>query len=152
MLAPEIVGARVLDLFAGTGALGIEALSRAAAHATFVEQDRATAEILCTNLKAVAGADANLLRMPVARALTQLADGEPFDIVFADPPYDLNLLQPTVDALAQHALVTGGGLVVCEHSSRQNPPAAPDSWNSVDSRSYGEVALAFFRTDKGDES
>ncbi|MEE8409976.1 MAG: 16S rRNA (guanine(966)-N(2))-methyltransferase RsmD [Myxococcota bacterium] len=152
MAAPEIVGARVLDLFAGTGALGIEALSRGAAHSTFVEQDRGTAALLATNLHTVAGADTELLQMPVARALAQLDGGAPFDIVFADPPYDLELLQPTVDALVQHALVSADGLVVCEHGSRQKPPAAPSGWAAGKTRSYGDVALTFFQVDKGDQA
>ncbi len=143
MLLPELQGARVLDLFAGTGALGIEALSRGAASAVFVEKDRRAASALRRNLEVV-GAQARVMTLDAARALEALAGAaERFAIVFLDPPYESGLLQPSVDQLAQTGLVTG--LMVCEHATRKPPPVAPLGWACVRTRAYGDVTLSLLR-------
>jgi 16S rRNA (guanine966-N2)-methyltransferase len=140
MLAPELEGTAILDLFAGTGALGLEALSRGAGSAVFVESDRRTAQLLEQNLATVGG-DGQVLAMPAARALTTLTG--PFDIAFLDPPYDANLLGPTLADLAARDLVRE--LLVCEHRGSEEPPAAPSGWTRSDARRFGDVALAFYR-------
>jgi 16S rRNA (guanine(966)-N(2))-methyltransferase RsmD len=120
VLAPRIAGARVLDAFAGTGALGIEALSRAAAAVTFVEQDRRAQALIEANL-ARCGIDTGytVLRSSVAHAADQLRGQTPFDIVLMDPPYDA----PPGPALAAlEPLVTASGIVVFEHSRRTEVP------------------------------
>jgi 16S rRNA (guanine(966)-N(2))-methyltransferase RsmD len=150
MLAPELARARILDLFAGTGALGIEALSRGAASAVFVEKDRAAAALLEQNLAVLGDADASVMAEPVGRALETLAARRArFDIVFADPPYDAGLLAPTLSALAEHRLVAARGIVVCEHHGKGEPPAPPVAWHLSQTRAYGDVALSFFGPDKG---
>ena len=120
ILAPRIRGARVLDGYAGTGALGIEALSRGALSATFVDEDRRAAALIAENI-AHCGIAGPVCYHPskVARALESLRGHDPFDIVLFDPPYapehdsDLDaILRAAADLLAHH------GLVVLEHARR----------------------------------
>src|SRR5215212_4766062 len=99
ILAPRIEGSRVLDGFAGTGAIGIEALSRGAAHVTFVEKDRRAVALIQANL-AVCGVEAvyNIEQDEVAAALRH--GGTTFDLILLDPPYELHPISPTLEAAA----------------------------------------------------
>lgn len=108
----EVVeGARVLDAFAGTGALGLEALSRGAAHATFMETDRAALAALRANIEAFGAADrATVLPLDATRPPT----GEPFSLIFLDPPYGRGLAVAAVAALARARRIAAGALVVAE--------------------------------------
>jgi 16S rRNA (guanine(966)-N(2))-methyltransferase RsmD len=150
-LAPVIPEAQVLDLFAGTGALGIEALSRGASHATFVERDPVTADILRTNLSATGLAD----RATVVRSAAVVFAGRhhlaPFTLVLCDPPYDLPL-GGLLDVL--EALDAGGGLaahatVVVERDKRD--PALDGELElrgllAIDRRrAYGDTVLLYLR-------
>jgi 16S rRNA (guanine966-N2)-methyltransferase len=114
-LLGDVSGARVLDLYAGSGALGIEALSRGAAAATFVERDSRALASLRRNLEAV-GADAQVVRRDVVRFLT--ADVGPFDLVFVDPPYDsaVGLAEPLSERLP--AVLTREARIVTESDKR----------------------------------
>src|SRR3989441_12933158 len=100
-LAPWLEGARVLDLFAGAGGVGLEALSRGAAHATFVERDARAVAALAANVRALGvGSRARVVRAEVGRALGRLAAaGERYDVVFLDPPYDGDVGAATLAAL-----------------------------------------------------
>lgn len=139
----SVAGARVLDLYAGTGALGIEAISRGAASAVFVESARPAIAALRSNL-ATLGIEpiCRVIAEPVARAVPKLkADPAPFDLVFADPPYDdvdeaLTALEALAPALSQ------GARVVLEHASRR-PPRPSATFGVVRTRTYGDTALAF---------
>lgn len=137
ILADRVEGARVLDLYAGSGSLGIEALSRGAASAVFVERD---AECLRGNLKEF-GLDAEVREGEVGRVVPALAG--PFDLVFADPPYarDAKALPPEV--FADLALLPDGPLVVLHH--RRGRPAYPDGLVARDLRDYGGATVAFLR-------
>ena len=141
----DIDGARILDLFAGSGALAIEALSRGAAHATVVEQGKQPLAAIRRNLEAlgIGEAQATVVADDVTRALGRL-DG-PFDIVFADPPYrHAGALIPVVlDAAA--ALLASDGLVVVEHAARAPAPPAPRAMQIEQTRRYGAAALSFYR-------
>jgi 16S rRNA (guanine966-N2)-methyltransferase len=141
ILAPRLAGARFLDLFSGTGAIGIEALSRGAASAVFVESDRRAAEVLAKNLAIVGGG--RLVGQPVERALAGL-DGQSFDIVFMDPPYRAGLLDGTLAALAERSLCAPGGVVICEHFKKTAAPEAPDGLRFVETRYWGDTALSFY--------
>jgi len=102
ILEPELDGARVLDLFAGSGAGGIEALSRGAASAIFVEKDQGAAAVIDTNLRAagLAGPDATVIRWDVVRWLAEANAGAAFDLVLVDPPYaETDVLIRTLTAL-----------------------------------------------------
>jgi 16S rRNA (guanine966-N2)-methyltransferase len=131
-------GGRVLDLFAGTGALGIEALSRGAASAVFVERDARTAEVLRKNLDAL-GIDAEVRRSDVAAALRDARDrGETYDLVVCDPPYRLapELGRPLTEALGP--VLAGGARVVTE-SDRRAPLDL--ELPLTDERRYGDTLI-----------
>src|SRR5262245_8949602 len=112
ILGEAVEGTSVLDLFAGTGALGLEALSRGAVHATFVEEDRRVAAVLQRNITSVGG-DTRVLLKPLPRALANLA-GNKFHLVFLDPPYDKNLLPSCLEGLLHNDLLHGAAILVCE--------------------------------------
>ena len=118
VLAPRLEDAVVLDLFAGAGALGIEALSRGAKHAVFVEKARRACDAIERNLEELAlEGRAELRRGDVRAKLVEL--GGPFDVVFADPPYGSGALGATLAALGDSELVARGGLVVVEHHHKE---------------------------------
>jgi len=147
MLSPRLAGARVLDLFAGTGALGLEALSRGAAHAVFVDKARQALDALASNIDAVAptGERAQVLPLPAERALATLERGEQrFDLVFLDPPYAEKLLEPTLHSLVARGLLLPCALVVCEHHGREPAPVAPATLSLLETRRFGDVALSLF--------
>ena len=110
-LAPRLPGSRVLDLFAGTGVLGFEALSRGAAHATFVDRDRAAARVLAQRRDDL-GADATVVHGDALRWLAGLPPAALWDVVFLDPPFGTTLLEATLAASA--ARLTAGGVVYVE--------------------------------------
>ncbi|HEX3464226.1 MAG TPA: 16S rRNA (guanine(966)-N(2))-methyltransferase RsmD [Candidatus Elarobacter sp.] len=141
ILGPRVTDARVLDLFAGTGALGFESLSRGAAHVTFVEKHRPTANALRTAAHALGVADhVDVINAPAERAATALTGR--YDLVFADPPYAHAYPQPAFTALRAHRAIDPATTIVYEHSSRE--PAPCDPAMRVDrTERYGEVALAF---------
>ena len=117
ILQPEIGGARFLDLFSGSGAIGIEALSRGAAFAVFVEKDRAAAECIRKNLAFTkVGDNGQILRKDVGAALKSLEKGEPFDLIFMDPPYGRGLERQVLEYLAHSSLLAEEGTVVVEAS------------------------------------
>jgi pantetheine-phosphate adenylyltransferase len=140
----DLRDACLLDLFAGSGALGIEALSRGAARVTFVEQGASAANILRRNLQACGfAARARVLQMPVARALAVLErEHETFDGVLADPPYGRGLVADTIQRLTAHTLLGPGGWVVLEHHVDEPPPAASDTLRLTQARRYGKTGVA----------
>jgi 16S rRNA (guanine966-N2)-methyltransferase len=146
-LAPALPGARVLDLFAGAGAVGLEALSRGAAHATFVERDGRAVAALEANVAALGVGDrTRIMRMDVGRALGRLAaDGERFDMVFLDPPYDGDLAAETLAALGAGAVTAAAAVVVAQHFTKRAPGAAYGVLVAFRARRFGETTLTFFR-------
>ena len=146
ILAAHLPDARVLDLFAGTGALGIEALSRGAAHATFVDQDRRVHGFLTRNVAPFAQ-QATLLAMSAAQAVAHLGQGkQQFDLIFMDPPYHQGLLNPTLEIIAKQALLSSTGVVVCEHFTPAEPPHAPAGWQCFKQRAFGDVSISLWGT------
>ena len=145
VLAPRVSGARLLDAYAGTGALGIEALSRGAGHATFVDSDRQAQALVAENLGRCGIADGYaIIRASAGRAFETIRSNPvfvPFDIILLDPPYDY----PAGEALAGvDALVAPDGLVVLEHA-RRSP--VPDHVGRLVLRRdliSGDSALAFY--------
>ena len=149
ILEPELDGARVLDLFAGSGAGGIEALSRGAASAIFVEKDQGAAAVIDTNLRAagLAGPDATVIRWDVVRWLAEANAGAVFDLVLVDPPYaETDVLIRTLTALgAADAPLAPGARVVAKHFWRDRPPDRIGLLASERDRRFGETALTFYR-------
>lgn len=121
VLAPRVAGARVLDVYAGTGAVALEALSRGATSAVCIEHDRRAAALIAEN-RARLGADQRcmILRADARRTLDAPIGGGPFEIVFLDPPYDVEDLDDLVAAAVTHR--AAGGILVLEHASRRVPP------------------------------
>ncbi len=118
-LAPILPGARCLDLFAGTGALGLEALSRGAGHVTFVERDRALAEAIEGHLERLEGRDGEVVQAD-AFAWLAGADG-PFDIVFLDPPFDCDRLGELCTLLCSNRLIRPGSRIYVEFPLHRLP-------------------------------
>ncbi len=154
ILYDRVTNARVLDLFAGTGALGIEALSRGAARAVFVEQDVPTSNLVRKNVHALGFAErGKVMTQPAARAIAELTrNGDTFDLVFLDPPYDDGLLAPTMALLDASPIIAVDAMVVCEHRSSDPPPGAPPTFVLEDTRRYGEVSMSFYLRAKGPAS
>ncbi len=149
ILAGRGTDALVLDLFAGTGALGLEALSRGARQAVFVESQRSALTCLMQNIRTVGLEGTSVLAMPAERALEQLSRrGQRFDLVFLDPPFSSNLLAASLTQLSTLDLLAPSAMVVCEHAGKAKPPTPPPPLAMRASRTYGDVALTFY--EKGD--
>ncbi|MEP7020902.1 MAG: 16S rRNA (guanine(966)-N(2))-methyltransferase RsmD [Pseudonocardiales bacterium] len=142
----DLSGARVLDLFAGTGAVGLEALSRGAATACFVESDRGACETLQHNGDAVGLPGVEIHRRAVDAYLSA-ATVEPFDLVFADPPYSLAepQLAGLLGTLATPQWLAESAIVVVERSVRGIEPAWPDAIEAIKQKRYGEGVLWYGR-------
>ena len=143
-LMPWLPGARFLDLFAGAGGVGLEALSRGAAHVTFVERDARAVAALRQNVEALGvTAGARVVRGDVARQLAGLADA-PFTLVFLDPPYDAETAA-TLEALGAPDLIVPDALVIVQHLTKRPPPARAGGLAAFRTRRFGETTLTFFR-------
>jgi len=138
--------ARVLDLFAGSGALGLEALSRGAARATFVEQDRRAAAAIDALAQEWQEGAASVVCADAVGWLGQANDAGPFDIVFLDPPYDSDLLSAAAAALAKSGKLAPDARVYLESRARAVLPALPDGWQSLRDGRAGEVGYHLFAT------
>lgn len=150
-LAGDIEGALVLDLFAGTGSFTIEALSRDAASVTAIERDRRTVSLLRGNLRALAlDKDCLVVNMEVRYAVPMLYEqGKRFDLIFADPPYEMGYVASTLDLLEKHPLYHDGSMIVFEHSKREGWGASPWEGHAVESRRYGDTVLTVVRAPGG---
>ncbi|MDQ4213175.1 16S rRNA (guanine(966)-N(2))-methyltransferase RsmD [Microbacterium capsulatum] len=140
-----IAGARVLDLYAGSGALGLEAVSRGARSADLVERARPAAAIVRRNAQAVAkalgGAIAARVHESAVHAMLSRASG-PFDLVFTDPPYDLSDADMTADLVALTPLLSPDAVVVIERARRSTPPdLAAAGLELIREKAYGDTAL-----------
>ncbi|MFQ5894355.1 MAG: 16S rRNA (guanine(966)-N(2))-methyltransferase RsmD [Nitrospinota bacterium] len=146
ILGLRVEGARVLDLFAGTGALGLEALSRGAAEVLFIEKDPVAFRLLGENLVHCGfGARGRLLRADVRGALRSLArKGERFDLVFLDPPYRTGLLGRSLGLLGAGELLKRGAWVVAEHWGREDTPHSAGRLRRFRLSRQGEAALSFY--------
>jgi 16S rRNA (guanine966-N2)-methyltransferase len=143
ILAPRMDDARVLDLFAGSGALGFESISRGAAHVTFVERNKATADALRTTARTFGiESQVNVLNLAAERAAQSLAGR--YDLVFADPPFDDAYPEAVFGALRKRGAIDADTTIVYEHRSRGVEPADAAMTLERVAR-YGEVSLAFLR-------
>ena len=151
ILAPRIAGARVLDAYAGTGAVGLEAFSRGAAHVTFIEQDRRAHALIEANLASCGITDGYaIIHANVARGLEMLRDRPPFDIILLDPPYER--LRPTgrendtvVRALVAAAeLMAPDGVLILEHARRRRAPDAAGRVVCSREVTSGDSALSLY--------
>jgi 16S rRNA (guanine(966)-N(2))-methyltransferase RsmD len=146
-LMPWIPGARVLDLFAGSGAVGLEALSRGAASATFVERDPRALDALRQNIDALGvRSRARWVRGDAIREVDRLAAAaERFALVFLDPPYDAGLVPKTLARLGEGRVTEPDAIVVAQHPTKQPPPETAGRLSAYRARRFGETTLTFFR-------
>ena len=136
-----ITDARVLDVFAGTGALGLEALSRGAEHATFIENGRIGARLITDNIdRTGAGSRAQLIRRDATRPGPPT--GAPHDLVFLDPPYGSGLGQKALAALSAEGWLAPGALIVWEDAA---PQPAPQGFKPLDQRKFGQTHVTFLK-------
>jgi 16S rRNA (guanine(966)-N(2))-methyltransferase RsmD len=148
IVAPRIEGARVLDGYAGTGAVGIEAISRGAAHVTFVEKDRRAARLIVANLKGCGIEGGYTIRCAeVGAELDAHAAADAFDLILLDPPYDIDNVGFILDAAARH--LSGNGLIALERATRREPPES-DALRRIRDVKSGDSTLTFYaRRDSG---
>jgi 16S rRNA (guanine966-N2)-methyltransferase len=144
--APELPGARVLDLFAGSGALGLEALSRGAEFCLFVETDEAARGAIRDNVEALHLYGCTRVHR---RAATDLGPrpssaGAPFNLVFLDPPYAKGLGEKALAELVAHGWLKPGAALVFERGEGE-PPVAPAGYDLIDERKYGPAQVLFLR-------
>ncbi len=143
---PPLTGARVLDLFAGSGALGLEALSRGAAFALFVDTDSSARAAMRENLMRLnLQGQAKIWRRDATK-MGRCAPMQPFDVVFLDPPYGQGLTTPALASLLEGGWLKPGALVVAEESTR-TPFTPPRGFSLADERTYGDTAVRFLQHD-----
>ncbi|MGH2398969.1 MAG: RsmD family RNA methyltransferase, partial [bacterium] len=144
-LAQRISGSRVLDLFAGTGGLGLQALARGASRVVFVEHDPRMAEVIREELSTEEGAErAEVWRRDAMSAIRELGiRGEAFDLILMDPPYGEGWIPRALRVIGSARILSRGGLVVAEGHWRDRPPAEPGFVRVRETR-HGETALWFF--------
>ncbi len=152
IIAAKVPGSRVLDLYAGTGAFGVETLSRGAAAVVFVDQLRHSLELIQSTLqRSFAGAKAALLQLDLAKpdSITRLHKRLPaelcFELIFLDPPYEQGLAETTLSRLAQSSLLAEDGLLIAEERKTARLPEQCGGLWLADQRSYGETGLWFYR-------
>lgn len=144
ILGARVRGAQFLDLFCGTGACGIEALSRGAAYAVFVDLSQEAMHLVKKNLKACkAETHAQFISGKIPDVLT-VRPMPPFDIIFADPPYAFTEWHNLFEVICTQHLLVSGGMLIIESSSKTILPESFFSLHSVDHRIYGDNALTFF--------
>ena len=140
----ELEGRRVLDLFAGTGQLGLEALSRGAEHCTFVDQRREAAALVRENIALCRFESQS--RVAQEEALSFLACcRERFDVVFLDPPYQSGLLEKTLERLTQFDILREHGIIVCESGAEWTLPPVPPPYEVGREYRYGQIKLTVCR-------
>ena len=145
----EIEGRSVLDLFGGTGQLGLEALSRGAAHATFVDLRKEAVGIIRENLSLTGFSDrATVVQGDYLAFLTRCR--ETFDVIFLDPPYETELLETAIAHIARHDLLNVHGMMIAEHPVDKALPALPAPYRMGRTYRYGKIAVTIYHRD-GDE-
>lgn len=143
MIQFELEDKIILDLFAGSGQLGIEALSRGASHCTFVENNRQAIKVVESNITHCKLNDK--ATVVFSDAVSFLMRKESFDIAFVDPPYKQGLIEKCLPLLV--SAMADDGIIVCESSCDENLPDAVDGWSAVKVRKYGKTKLSLYRKD-----
>jgi 16S rRNA (guanine966-N2)-methyltransferase len=146
-LSPQLHGARCLDLFAGTGALGLEALSRGAGSAVFVERSGVAARQLEKNIAALGATAATVRQQDASDYLSSRPEAR-FDLVFLDPPFAADLLEETCKLLATRELLADGALVYLEQDRSSPEPELPDGWQMIKNKTAGMVRYMLAQVEK----
>jgi 16S rRNA (guanine966-N2)-methyltransferase len=142
MLGEAVLGVNILDLFSGTGSLGIEALSRGAGCVTFVEQDTRNVKIIVENLETI-GFSGDVVKGDVYKMPEKVCEKK-YDLVLADPPYDKDLAKNLLLQLDKYNIITNSSLVLIEHSKRE---AITESswWRKIKERRYGDTVVSIYK-------
>ena len=154
MITPYIRGAAVLDTFAGSGAFGIEAVSRGAGHVVFVEKDRRCVDTIRKNLETLGvGPDStSIIKMDAFRAFDMLGrGGEKFDIILLDPPYYSDMAKKSLIKLNRHDILTSRCIIIAEHHKKDALPEDLDVITTYRKASYGDIRLTFYRLKNKEE-
>lgn len=148
----DLSGRDVLDLFAGSGSMGLEALSRGAERVVFVDSQQAAISLLFKNLETTAFLHrSHILKKNAAGAIELLfKKGRRFDLIFIDPPYDRGLVDATLKKLRKFPLLSPDGQIICEHSPRERP-AFLSGLTKTDQRKYGQTWVTFLQRANDDE-
>jgi len=149
IISANVRGARVLDLFCGSGAIGLEALSRGAAHAVFVDNAQPAINATLQNIEKTRLAHlAELVKLPAAQAISKLsATGRAFDIIFMDPPYETELLKEMLCLIAKANILAKDGMIIAETDTKlnvANPVDLPAELCLTDTRVYGRACFLFY--------
>ena len=147
IVADRIEDAAVVDLFAGTGAFGLEAISRGASHAVFVDSDRKGIEIIRKNIAACGENErSTVLLADIAGGLRRLSlSGGEFDLVFMDPPYNREAVRPALEGLAASGILAKGAVVAIEHDKNEIIPEDIAGIELTDRRKYGKTLVTFMK-------
>ena len=137
----DIPGSRVLDLFGGTGQLGIEALSRGAESAVFVDQSKNAVKLVKDNLKKTQLENARVVQ---GDSISFLAGKEKFDLIFLDPPYATGLLKNALDGIVKFDKLSTGGIIVCESSAETELPELDAPYQHLKTYKYGKVKITVY--------
>ena len=144
MIAPEVPDAKVLDLFAGTGAMGLEALSRGAGLSVFVDQSADSVRLIRENIELCGvQSKSRVIREPALSAIRRLASqNELFDLIFLDPPYGKGFIGETLEIL--ETVAQTDAVVVAEHHIKDVSPATLGPWNKDRERKYGDTLISIY--------
>jgi 16S rRNA (guanine(966)-N(2))-methyltransferase RsmD len=136
---PDLLkSANVCDIFAGAGAVGIEALSRGAASVTFIDNDRITLRYLTKNVQGYED-QVNMIGLDAVKAMQRIKT-EKFDLIFLDPPYNMNLVAPVVEKIAEYDMLTLNGIAVVEHHKKESI-SIPDKLELYKEKKYSETVI-----------
>ncbi len=143
-----------LDIYAGTGAVGLEALSRGAGTAVFIENGKSCCEAIRANIeKCGFGPRAEVLEMTAEQGLRLLSGrGRRFDVIFADPPYSMGLAGAMPGLIERTGISAAGGMLVIQHSLREDLEFDSGAWNAVDNRKYGDTGINILIRANGGEN
>lgn len=143
--ASKISNANVLDLFAGTGALGLEALSRGAASAVFIDSATNAVKTICKNIESCRmGEHAKVIKWDILKNLNCLYGKRPvYDLIFMDPPYNRNSIEPTLKNIMNRDILKNDATIIIEHSVSESIPENLTGYNLADQRKYGKTLVSF---------
>lgn len=146
IVSSKVPNAAILDLFAGSGAMGIEALSRGASSAVFIESDRDAAATIKSNLDAcVFAAPSKVIVGMLPKALGRfIINEENFDLIFIDPPYESGLAEKTLFAVAERNMICADGIAIIEHSVRETMPEDATTLIKAREKKYGSTLISFY--------